>query len=191
MAAEKSSFAKAGLLPRLKRGSDRWLTLPVFRPLNDPLRELALVLARAFTEVGSERSWRQVCDELLSPGEPGGNLIKPATDLREAAGRPEVTVLLTIDQFEELSNAAEDARAVEFLQLLSQALQASPRPVMALATMRSDFLSDFQRDPRLAGLPYEAMPTGPPVTKRLRARDRGSGGAGRPDHRIRLDPGVG
>ena len=44
----KSSLARAGLLPRLRRDVERWLVVDPFRPRDDPARELAAALARAF-----------------------------------------------------------------------------------------------------------------------------------------------
>ena len=48
----KSSLARAGVIPRLKKKPAEWLPVPPFRPQQEPLDELAMALAAAF-----EASW--------------------------------------------------------------------------------------------------------------------------------------
>jgi hypothetical protein len=48
-----------------------------------------------------------------------------------------------------------------FLSELQAALQAPGGSLMAIGTMRSDFLSEFQKHPKLSRLPYEAVHIGP------------------------------
>lgn len=156
----KSSFVRAGLVPRLERDRERWLLVPPMRPLTDPLRELALVLSEAFTVLGADRPWQDL-RAVLHAATDGTALLDLATDLRAAARCPQASVLLVIDQFEENLAGADAAAAAKFLRQLAQALEGSNGSLMALGTMRSDFLSEFQRRPELQRLPYEAMPLGP------------------------------
>ncbi|MFV0302418.1 MAG: TIR domain-containing protein [Paracoccus sp. (in: a-proteobacteria)] len=44
----KSSLARAGIVPRLRREPDRWIVLDPFRPGRDPFSELAQVIAQGF-----------------------------------------------------------------------------------------------------------------------------------------------
>ena len=52
----KSSFVRAGLIPRLRRDPARWLIVGPFRPRNDPLPELAESLCLSYERVGARRS---------------------------------------------------------------------------------------------------------------------------------------
>jgi hypothetical protein len=45
----KSSLVRAGLVPRLRKDTERWIVPDPFRPRDDPVRELWAVLSRAFT----------------------------------------------------------------------------------------------------------------------------------------------
>ena len=42
----KSSLVRAGFLPRLRRYPEKWLIVDPFRPQDDPVRELAIALAK-------------------------------------------------------------------------------------------------------------------------------------------------
>jgi hypothetical protein len=84
-----------------------------------------------------------------------------------AARRREATVLLTIDQAEELFGPRATGAARPLLRLLRGALEVSDRQLMTVATMRSDFLGAFQTDPALhdpaspRDFAYEPFPVGP------------------------------
>src|SRR6185295_12646756 len=84
-----------------------------------------------------------------------------ATDLRAAAQQSQATVLLVIDQLEEVFGETDGVETQLFLSELQAALQAPGGSLMAICTMRSDFLSEFQKHPKLSRLPYEAVHIGP------------------------------
>jgi WD40 repeat protein len=157
----KSSFVRAGLLPRLERNRDAWVIVPPFRPLSDPLQQLAIVLAQVLTAQSPQGDWRRLRDRLEVSTNAGTGLIDLAADVRAAARSPEATVLLTIDQFEELFGASDSAATRAFLAALTPALQDARAALMVIGTLRSDFLSAFQKSPELARVPYEAMHVGP------------------------------
>lgn len=46
----KSSLVRAGVLPRLKKDPDTWLSVPPFRPLQRPIDEMSMALAKPFFE---------------------------------------------------------------------------------------------------------------------------------------------
>ncbi len=157
----KSSFVRAGLLPRLERNRSQWLIVPPFRPLGNPLQELSLVLAQALAALGVDRNWRDIRDMLHgSLAGSGKVLLDFATDLRASARQPQATVLLVIDQLEEIFGESDGAETQSFLSELLGALQAPSGSLMTIGTMRSDFLSEFQQHPELSRLPYEAMHIG-------------------------------
>ena len=60
----KSSLARAGVIPRLKKEPVEWLPVPPFRPQQEPLDELAVALAAAFESLGRPRDWSVIRTEL-------------------------------------------------------------------------------------------------------------------------------
>lgn len=103
----------------------------------------------------------------IEPGETP--LIDLANELRLLSGCPEARVLLVVDQFEELlGERASSAANAEFLTLLRRSVEAPDSPLMALATMRSDFLGLLQRNPVLRGMDYESLSLGPISTEGMR-----------------------
>ena len=155
----KSSLVRAGVVPRLKRDNDRWLVLEPFRPLGRPFDELAMVLAGASPRFRKTSDWKPI-REALNPGADtinSAHLLDLANDLRVAAGRRETTVLLVVDQFEELLARDSDPSASLFLQLLKAVLSQPRSPFLAVATLRSDFLGAFQTNEVVQNLLYEPL----------------------------------
>jgi hypothetical protein len=167
----KSSLARAGVIPRLKKKPAEWLPAPPFRPLGEPLDELAMALAAAFESHGRPRDRSAIQAELHAAAAriPVDRLalLGLARDLAIAARQPETTVLLTIDQAEELFGYSPPEAATRFLRLLRATLEASDRQLMAVATLRSDFLGEFQNHPVLQDneyphhFRYQAVPVDP------------------------------
>jgi hypothetical protein len=157
----KSSLMRAGILPRLKCDQRSWLVLDPFRPREDPYAQLGKVLAACFARCGMQRDWPSVRDVLkqgANAANPNVNtLLKLAEELREAAEKSEGTVLLTIDEMEELLSYASDEPASHFLPLLRAALEAEDSPLMAIATLRSDFLGAFHEHPALQRIAFESL----------------------------------
>jgi WD40 repeat protein len=144
----KSSLARAGVIPRLTKQPAAWLPVPPFRPQADPLEELAVALSAAFTKHGAPRAWDVVRAGLHTAAahDPvdGRVLLSLVRDLTLAAKQPDATVLLTIDQAEELFGYSPPEAATRFLRLLRATLEMADRRLMTLATLRSDFLGEFQ-----------------------------------------------
>jgi hypothetical protein len=149
----KSSLVRAGVIPRLKKRPGEWIPLPPFRPQIEPLDELAMALAAAFDDQGHPRDWGGIRAELQAATAqvpPSAEvLLNAVRDLAMAARQPEATVLLTIDQGEELFGYTPSEAATRFLRLMRAALERSDRRLIAIATMRSDFLGEFQNHPVL------------------------------------------
>ncbi len=174
----KSSLVRAGILPRLERDHEAWLPLSPFRPLDRPFEELAKTLAAAFEHHGAPRNPQDLQRQLHpSTGRPNSQaLIELANELRLLADRPRATLLLPIDQLEELlapksqvktshvenqsgeNSAPECAR---FLAFLRTALETPHSPLRVLATLRSDFLGSFQGHHELRELSFESLTVGP------------------------------
>ena len=167
----KSSLARAGVIPRLRKKPFEWLPVPPFRPQIEPLDELAMAIAAALESHGRPRDWSALRSELQTAAEQspmvGLALLGLARELAIAAQQPEATVLITIDQAEELFGYSLPEAATRFLRLLRAALEAGDQRLMVVATLRSDFLGDFQNHAALQDgeyphhLRYQAVPVNP------------------------------
>ena len=157
----KSSLVRAGLLPLLDTetkgaGGRNWLWQEM-RPGDEPLQRLTRLLAKFSTDddpvVASGRQERIAAQLRRS----SFGILEALADANGVADR---SVLLVIDQFEELfryataslgtsGSNADDARAREeatqFVQLLLEASRAQSNNVRIVLTMRSDFIGDCAR----------------------------------------------
>ena len=89
-------------------------------------------------------------------------LVELAGDLRRVSGRPHARVLLVIDQLEEMLSHKKDREYLhKFLRLIRASIEMENSPLMVLATMRSDFLSQFQHNNELRGIDFETLSLGP------------------------------
>jgi tetratricopeptide (TPR) repeat protein len=132
----KSSLLKAGVLPQLARRRREWIVLEPIRPEKAPVETLAKSISQ---QLGRPAEWRAWHERLTSAGalDHVEELIK---DLRIGDARG-ATVLLPIDQFEEVFTVAAPAERDTFLGLLTTALDPKRAlPLMAVATGRSDVL---------------------------------------------------
>lgn len=159
----KSSLMRAGLLPRLKR-DPRWVVVDPFRPLSAPFDELALVLSKRFSQVveAEKRTPTNVARlrERIQWEEHQGEksaavFLELITELRETAGARDATVLLMIDQCEELLTGGANEKGDRFLAFLRAVLDREDSHLLVLATLRSDFLGAFQDHPAMRGLRVE------------------------------------
>lgn len=165
----KSSLVKAGIVPRLRRDEERWQIVPPFRPGTDPLRELAVSLAEVLQRNRAAASPEGIHDLLKNPNRAvaAKALIQIADEFRTAAGHRDATVVLVIDQLEELLTYGAGAGAQQLLPLLEAALNAPGSPLMVISTLRSDFLGDFQLNPAAITLGFENLQLGPMPKERL------------------------
>jgi formylglycine-generating enzyme required for sulfatase activity len=148
----KSSLVRAGLLPALYRGrligaTSRW-RICVMRPGSAPLDNLAKVLA-------AERVGSSVVAEARE--RIGASSLGLARAVRESSLAEGESVLLVVDQFEELFRFAKERKSEDggaearfFVASLLEATDASTAPLYVVLTMRSDFLGDCTQ---FAGLP--------------------------------------
>jgi energy-coupling factor transporter ATP-binding protein EcfA2 len=143
----KSSLVRAGLLPRLEKLKERWVVVPPVLPEQQPIRNLASILAQAFSVRGHERSSgeleRHLASDPLALGELASELAE-ISDGEHNSGEP--NVLVVIDQAEELITLSGEQQL--FLELLKRALNEES-PLWVVATVRSEFLSSA---PERAGL---------------------------------------
>jgi WD40 repeat protein len=112
---------------------------------------------------------RRICDEQGDSGDIAGDseadstpLIEIANHLRRVTDHRDARVLLVIDQFEELlGHDKSDRDSGRLLSLLRASLEAEHTPLMALVTMRSDFMDSFQRNSELQDMDFEPLSLGP------------------------------
>jgi formylglycine-generating enzyme required for sulfatase activity len=172
----KSSLLKAGVLPRLRRERG-WLVLRSFRPGVDPLLNFAEAIAFSFAEHGEKRApgtlrdnlrttwdWVEKQDGFATDG--GLNKLRQMLEtevfgpLRGRANRLGATVLIPLDQAEELARAEGQGADVLCDYLRAALLQAPSADgtealasgVMITLTARSDSLPELQAARRFAGL---------------------------------------
>ena len=144
----KSSVVMAGLLPKLGQGalpgSQDWIILPPMLPGKYPLEALMLTL----TELFPERSPKSIREDLEDDSARGLHLL--LTAYVKQAG---VSVLLIIDQFEELftQTAKEDQRQ-QFIDILLAAVSEPHGPLMVVLTLRADFYDRLSQYPELGRL---------------------------------------
>jgi WD40 repeat protein len=164
----KSSFLRAGLLPRLVRDDHHFFPLPVIRPERKPFsgeKGLVSALHRAYVELKLSPKNRSNIENALtqSPTE----LIRLLEALQDAASSrlltstedgatPTPTLVLPVDQAEELFNVDAGQEAQDFLRLIGTVLRSdsnSPALRMIVAfTIRSDRYEPLQTAPELTGL---------------------------------------
>ena len=157
----KSSLIRAGVLPRLSRDKTRWILLPPFRPRTRPIDEFAQTLASVSGE--DWRAWLQ----RLETEDATRALLNLARDLRMARGANEATILLTIDQGEELFSISETAQSHKMLELI-QAMSADIMPFVTMIGLRSDYLPQWQAAESLTSSRFEQVSLKPMPVERIR-----------------------
>ena len=175
--AGKSSYLRAGLWPRLKREDRNFLAIPVIRPERGVLTGkfglfAALELALAELRVSSEQSLQDIPRSRAGVGD----FVSAAPDAlcglfaamraanravpMEHSGLRPPTVVIAIDQGEELFNDEGREEAARFLDLLASTLQQDRRVIVILA-MRSDLFPRLQNEARLVAVgkvPFDLPP---------------------------------
>ena len=164
--AGKSSFLRAGLLPRLRRDDRRFLPLPIVRPERAVLTG-ELGLAHAIHQLRTGLGLREpMLGEIKNACHPEhverlrgwleeARQAARARLLDVAAEQPAPTLVLPVDQAEELFNADAGPEAPRFLELLAALVEheAGVTPAMIVAvTIRADRYEPLQIAPQLAGV---------------------------------------
>ena len=171
--AGKSSFMRAGLLPRLKRDDRHFLTLPIIRPERAVIfgdNGLLRALEKAFraAKIATTRA------DLRAAIEGGAATLRPLLRLlAEKATRATLdqdnkprppTLVISIDQGEELFLAEGQHEAQAFLIMLRDLLCQDDPSLIALFTIRSDAYESLQLASALEGVRQEILNL-PPIPK--------------------------
>jgi hypothetical protein len=160
--AGKSSFLRAGILPRLDRESRDYFVLPIIRPADAAItgrHGLAASLEQAFAMVNARHSMGELKQALADHDSMPLLLTKLhrhvtsrfTGDAEPQIDRP-VTLVLTIDQTEELFSTSNSTESNSFLRHLQAAVSNGPE-VLALITIRSDRFSILQDSALLKEIP--------------------------------------
>ena len=159
--AGKSSFLRAGLIPRFERDDRHFVALPVVRPGRSVLsgetgliRSLEVALKQAGMRV-ARASLRTAVDEgaaklipLLQELADKGRV--PGTEGEAEAKAP--SLVLSIDQAEELFAGEGATEAGRFLSLLKDLVLAQAPDVIVVVTIRSDSYEQLQNARPLEGI---------------------------------------
>jgi WD40 repeat protein len=161
--AGKSSFLRAGLLPRLARDEGQFIAVPVLRP-----ERAALTGKTGFIEVLSAVLSKRTGAEVRDAVREGTGALLPLLSerVREAlkqrvAGdeteRPPA-VVIAIDQAEELFRAEGREESATLLDLLADLVKSKDVAVIVIFSIRSDSYDALENAKALEGLTQVALP---------------------------------
>jgi len=157
--AGKSSFLRAGLLPRLARDEAQFVALPPIRPERAAVtgaNGLVAALAAAAQPLGVTLA------QIREAARQGAAALAPI--LRRLAARKDAapaTIVIAIDQAEELFRPEGAAEGEALLTLLRDLVAGDDPPVAALFAIRSDAYDALERARPLEGLRQQALPLPP------------------------------
>ena len=163
----KSSLLKAGIIPRLRREAPAWLPLRAFRPGADPLLNFAEAITRTSADFGAPGAHGTLKQTLLSAWQAAEKssdgelteegvqalsavLDEQAQHLRSLANRPNASLLISVDQAEELTRS-DGASGQALADYLRVALNTGNDWQIAF-TIRTDSFPELQSHPRFADL---------------------------------------
>src|SRR5262249_12652547 len=142
--AGKSSFMRAGLIPRLKRDDRNFLVLPVVRPERAAMSGksgLVASLQAAGETLGLKWTRARIAREVAGPdADVAAFFLRLLAALKTTGSGPKSlpTIILPIDQAEELFLAEGREEAQALLSLLAKLLELEQPRLIALVTIRTD-----------------------------------------------------
>lgn len=171
--AGKSSFLRAGLIPRLKRDDHNYLVLPVIRPEGGALKSLTASLGQTALDLRLGLAQHDIGMAVSqaaegNPQELSALLTRMAETARppiiDGEAAPPPAIVLPIDQGEELFHSSGRAEGSAFLSLLARLLLLDSPRLLALVTIRSDSYDLLQRARELEDIRHEAFSL-PPLAR--------------------------
>ncbi|MDM7861127.1 TIR domain-containing protein [Alteromonas sp. ASW11-36] len=156
--AGKSSFLRAGIMPRLSRDERHFVPLPIMRPENAAITGdsgLANTLLECFSASQISTNRAALRELVLNAGESATHFTQlmtllcdyysektKAVALFDSAQKP--ALILSIDQAEELFMGEGEVEADKLLELLKRLAVQDELPIIVLFTIRSDSYETLQ-----------------------------------------------
>jgi WD40 repeat protein len=163
----KSSFLRAGLIPRLERDDAHFLPLPIVRPemavISGPTGLIQAIEA-AFKAQGRPINRGDIAASVEGGASKLLALLDRLADRGSGAGldgKTQPSLVLSIDQAEELFHAEGAKEARPFLALLKDLALVNTPNLIILFTIRSDSYERLQTAKELEGVRQEAFPLPP------------------------------
>src|SRR5271165_3603594 len=161
----KSSLLKAGVLPRLKHKTfdTEWVVLPTLRygeQANEQrtvFDQLAVSVTELFPkDAKSTPDWKLLRTKLISDDvkQAAKIFIETSQDLTLARNCSNATLLIAIDQFEELLTPSAGPIAARFLGFLKELLNCANGQLLVIGTMRSDHLDIYEKSSAALQAPF-------------------------------------
>jgi WD40 repeat protein len=164
----KSSFLRAGILPRLKRDSRHFYVLPIIRPERAALsgeHGFGAMLEAALKARNVIRNRADIRDAVQAGAGGVAPILRDLAvplDAGDADKADPATLVIAVDQAEELLTA-DNAEAGAFLTLLAELGRRDDPAVMVIFTVRSDSFDQLQSRPELASTQPHHLIDLPPV----------------------------